>query len=222
MEAQTVRAWGGTICVISDPERYLYCRGSNATGLLIGEYDSDGWARVADLDAIFHRNLFFSIEGGEGVLVLGDVAFVWGGPNGTGVIRLLPGDVIGGIGDGSRRFATTVVGGESTLRTWGAPHPTLSTVPWTDNVIGASRRIMQTVEAELTEIASIGCYGEYCCANSSIYPLRALGRRWPLLRSPSLGGFCSRPCFPRQRECGSASATAVCRWKACTRARLAA
>lgn len=169
--AASVRAWRGTICYVSEWIRgHVYCGGSNATGLRLGDA-AGAWTRLPfrgpDTEA------HFSIEGGEGVIVAGYEAFVWG-PLGFGRHRYLSGDAFDTLGDGTRRFVVTqyndrVTGGWAlTLRTWGAPFPPLSDTPWTDYTGGAGIRTIETVDTGIDPGMGhlLSCYRNYCCIAS--------------------------------------------------------
>jgi hypothetical protein len=141
--ANHVRAWGHlradgiptmTICAITSE---LLCRGSNETGLLMGDEvpTLPGWHRVP---VTVPSQAQLSIEGGEGILLQGSEidrsvggGVVWGGPNTGGRIRTIaaPGRVGGWLGDGARRFLMEREF-PNRLYTWGAPVPGLSVIAW--------------------------------------------------------------------------------------------
>ena len=173
-----VRAWGHlredgvrtmTLCALTSEA--LYCRGSNATGLVFGPSvpTAPGWHLILRLPRRADYDRPFSIEGGEGILFYPGLfpAVIWGGPTAAGRVRELS---EGGseFGDGARRFIAEPVFPQR-LFTWGPAVPALSLEPWSDSPVPELRVVDDTSWPGLPRdraIRGLSCYRNYCCLMS--------------------------------------------------------
>lgn len=147
-----VQGWGVT--------RPVYCRGSNATGLVLGPASDEfpGWRVVPVPPGHYLR----SIEGGEGIAFTesrGGV--IWGGPHAAGRVRSFP--YSGSFGDGDRRF---IAGYPLSLLSWGEPSAILLHGGWVDEGGDTLNMVSEEVPEFSTRSYSLrlGCYDNYCCA----------------------------------------------------------